>query len=150
MKTKSTWIQKRDEHKHKPVCKMTPKGLMYISTPKEINEIIRTVPKGKLITTAQIANQLAKKYKTKFTCQITTGIFVAIDANASEEELQQNKLNVTPYWRVIKAKGRLYDKYLGQKSRQKELLESEGYTIEETKVKTAQYQIKEYETFLVT
>ena len=35
--------------------KMTDKGMMYISTPKEIEEVIRTVPKGKLITTEIIA-----------------------------------------------------------------------------------------------
>lgn len=102
----------------------TPKGLMYISTPNEIAEIIKTIPKGKVITIPEITDQLSKTHKTDWTCPITTGIFTALIANYSEEA----NLNI-PYWRVVKADGILYEKYLGVESHQKELLENEGWKI---------------------
>jgi alkylated DNA nucleotide flippase Atl1 len=102
----------------------TPKGLMYISTPKEISEIIKKIPKGKVITVADIANQLTKKHGADWTCPITTGIFTSLIANYSEEA----GLGI-PYWRVVRAKGVLYDRYLGMISHQPELLRSEGWKI---------------------
>lgn len=126
-----SWIEKFNEaNKKGSVRKQTDKGLMYISTPKEIESIINKIPKGKLITTKYIIDKLNKKYKVDFTCPLTTGIFVSIVANKAEEEKSQGKKNTTPYWRVVKPpKGYLYDKYLGQESRQKELLQSEGFKI---------------------
>ena len=54
-----TWQEKFEEANRKGgILKETPKGLMYISTPKEIAEIIKKVPKKKLITTAQIIEKL--------------------------------------------------------------------------------------------
>jgi alkylated DNA nucleotide flippase Atl1 len=102
----------------------TPKGLMYISTPTEISEIIKKIPKGKVITVADIASQLAKKHGTDWTCPITTGIFTSLVANYSEEA----GLGI-PYWRVVKAKGVLYDQYLGMESHQSDFLKSEGWKI---------------------
>jgi len=126
-----SWIEKFNEANNKgSVKKQTDKGLMYISTPKEIESIIKTVPKGRLITTKYIIDKLNKKYNVDFTCPLTTGIFVSIVANKSEEEKSQGKKNTTPYWRVVKPpKGYLYDRYLGQESCQKELLQSEGFKI---------------------
>ncbi|MBN1373857.1 MGMT family protein [Candidatus Dojkabacteria bacterium] len=126
---KETWIQKRDKET-KSQRKMTPKGMMYISTPTEINEMIRKIPKGKVTTTKQMTDFLSKKYKTDFTCPLTTGIFVSICANAAQEEEASGKKDVVPYWRVIKDKGKLYDKYLGNTdTKQKKLLESDGQKI---------------------
>ena len=75
------------------VLKDTPKGKMYISTPAEIAEVIKTIPKGKVITTKEIAQQLATKNKADYTCGLTTGIFVAIIANYVEQE----KIKDIPY-----------------------------------------------------
>jgi alkylated DNA nucleotide flippase Atl1 len=146
---KQSWIEKRDKHQHPSVRKMTPKGMMYISTPKEIDGIIKKVPNGKLITTEQIAEKLAEKHKTDYICPLTTGIFVSIVANAAYEEMLNHKNKITPYWRVVKAKGRLYDKYLGRLSDQKPLLEKEGFKVQESDVKAAKYEVAEYKKYLV-
>jgi alkylated DNA nucleotide flippase Atl1 len=149
MSKKQSWIEKRDNHQHPSIRKMTLKGMMYISTPKEIDSIIKTVPKGKLITTEQIADKLAKKYKADYTCPLTTGIFVSIVANAAFEEMLNRKEKITPYWRVVKAKGRLYDKYLGRLSDQKQLLENEGIQIQKTGVKAAKYEVINLKKYLL-
>lgn len=107
------------------VKKKTEKGLMYISSPREILEIIKKIPKGKVITTPQIANQLAKKHKVDFTCQLTTGIFISIIANYIEEK----NIKDVPYWRVVKDKGVLYDHYLRLPSTQANNLAAEGWQI---------------------
>ncbi len=142
------WINKRDKHEHKSQKKQTEKGKMYISTPLEINEIIKKVPKGKLITTKQIAQKLTKKHKVDFTCPLTTGIFISINANAAKQEQLQGKSNITPYWRVIKPKGYLYDHHLRIKNPQKKLLEDEGIKVISSGVKKAKWKVKNYENYL--
>lgn len=145
MSKKRSWVQKRDEHEHPCQLKDTDKGKMFISSPREIQTVIDEVPEGKLITTGQIAEKLADQHGADFTCPLTTGIFVGINANAAEEELEAGESKVTPYWRVVKKKGRLYDKYLGQPSKQKERLEAEGVIVQPTGIKAAKYKVKNYE-----
>lgn len=123
-----SWVEKLN-HPQKPIRKKTPKGIMYISTPKEIESVIKKIPKGKLTTTKNIAEKLAKKYKVGFTCPLTTGIFTSIVANATEEAVSEGEKNIAPYWRVIKPGGYLYDKYLGQVLPQKKHLEEESFKI---------------------
>jgi alkylated DNA nucleotide flippase Atl1 len=107
------------------VRKETNKGMMYISTPKEISQIIKTIPKGSVMTTKEIAHILSEKHNAEFTCGLTTGIFVAILANYVEQE----KIDDIPYWRVVKDKGVLYDSYLRQPSCQDIHLKKEGHVI---------------------
>lgn len=147
MATKKSWKEKLTEPQ-KPIRKKTPKGMMYISTPKEIESIIKKVPKGKLTTTKAIAEKLAKKYKVGFTCPLTTGIFTSIVANAAEENAKQGLKNITPYWRVIKPGGYLYDKYLGQKLPQKEQLKKEGFKLERAQGKNPP-KVKNFEKYLL-
>ena len=77
-------------------------GTCVIPSPKEVNELMRKVPKGKLVTINQIRETLAKKHKTTIGCPITTGIFARIAAGAAEEEAKEGKKNITPYWRTLK------------------------------------------------
>jgi hypothetical protein len=124
------WIKTFDETNSKGnIRKKTAKGMMFISTPQEIEELIKKVPKGKLTTTKMIAEKLTKKHKVDFTCPLTTGIFSSIVANKSEQELEMGKTEVAPYWRVVKDKGYLYDKYLGTPSKQSAYLKKEGFSI---------------------
>lgn len=143
------WIQKFNEANEKnTVRKQTDKGMMYISCPEEIEKLIKKVPKGRLTTTKAIAEKLAKKHKSDYTCGLTTGIFTAIVANKVEQEMEIGKKRVAPYWRVVKPKGYLYDKYLGEKSKQKEHLKNEGFKIVDSGTKKGQV-IKDVERFLI-
>jgi len=121
------WKEKYDKANEKGgVRKDTPKGMMYISTPGEIAEVIKTIPKGKIMSTKEIASKLAEKHHTDYTCGLTTGIFTAIIANYVEQE----RIKDIPYWRVVKDKGILYDTYLREPSHQGEYLKDEGHKIE--------------------
>jgi len=126
----------------------TDNGLMYISTPSEIEEIICKVPKGKLITTKIIADRLAKKHKVDFTCPLTTGIFSSIIAKYAEAQRAEGKKRIAPWWRVIKPKGKLYEKYLGDILPQREMLEAEGFNIQKGKGKQPPFVV-DHEKYLV-
>jgi alkylated DNA nucleotide flippase Atl1 len=124
------------------------KGAMYISSPKEINSIIKQIPEGKLITTKMITDKLTNKNKVVFTCPLTTGIFLSIIANKTEEERTNGIKDLTPYWRVVRPNGDIYDKYLGQTSHQLDYIEREGIEVEVKKNKKG-YKVKDMEKYLV-
>ncbi len=138
-KTKS-WQEKLADSKDLPkVVKVPPKMVgrwgakhgdtLLIPTPIEVDEIMRTVPKGKLITTNEIKVRLAKKHKANIGCPLTTGIFAGIAAKAAEEAKSEGKKNITPYWRTLKAGGIINEKYPGGVETQKELLGKEGHKV---------------------
>ncbi len=149
-KTKKSWQKKFSEEKEGFMSKKeTDRGLMYISCPMEISQIISKVPKGKLITTKQIVEKLNKKHQVDFTCQLTTGIFIGIAANKTEEDREEGRKNLTPYWRVIKPDGQVYEKYMGQPSKQIKLLEREGFKIVDSGYKTKAPIVKDFEKYLI-
>lgn len=111
-------------------AKWAPEGSsMVVSTPREVNLLMKQVPKGKLITISSIREHLAKQYKTTIACPISTGIFINIAARAAEEMLADGKKRITPYWRTLKADGQLNSKYPAFPDQQKTLLEAEGFSV---------------------
>ena len=104
-------------------------GKMVIPAPIEVDKIMRTVRKGKLITIDGIRKQLASNHGADFACPITTGIFAWIAAHAADEAEQEGKKRITPYWRTLKSNGELNAKYPGGIDNLKTRLESEGHTI---------------------
>lgn len=60
-------------------------------TPLLVDELIRKVPKGKLVTVEQVRERLAKDFKADSTCPLTTGIFIRIVGETAEEDLQMGK-----------------------------------------------------------
>jgi hypothetical protein len=110
MVTKKNWIEKRECGKA-PHIKIIDKSFagipagskMLISSPQELDDFIRKIPKGKTIEPAAIRDSLAKKYKADATCPVSTGIFLRIVAEAALEEYAQGNsiTQITPFWRVI-------------------------------------------------
>lgn len=119
---------------------------MAIPAPLEIDAIMKKVPKGKLTTTNEIRNKVAKKHGATIGCPITTGIFSWIAANAASEESKEGKKNITPYWRTLKTGGILNEKYPGGINNQKKLLQSEGHKVIQ---KGKNYIVENYEKQLV-
>ena len=111
---------------------------MVVAPPLDYDEIIKKVPKGKLITNEILRKTIAKKYNVDITCPLTCGIFVNIVAWAS----YQRKENITPYWRVLKSDGELNIKYPEGINLQKKLLEEEGHTIISKGTKNIKYYVK--------
>ena len=121
-------------------------GTVVIPAPIEVDEIMRSVPKGKLITINEIRAALAKKHGATICCPITTGIFAWIAANAAEEQKQKGEKNITPYWRTLRTGGVINEKYPGGVERQKLLLEKEGHRVVQ---KGRKYVVADYEKSLV-
>jgi alkylated DNA nucleotide flippase Atl1 len=134
---KTTWVEKLNDNKGLPkVEKITDKmskrwgtGTVVIPAPIEVDEMMKTVPAGKLVTINDIRAALAKKHKATIGCPMTTGIFAWIAANAAEERKQSGEKDITPYWRTLKTGGILNEKYPGGVEGQKLLLEREGHTV---------------------
>jgi hypothetical protein len=137
-KLKKSWREKLADDKDLPkVVKITPDmsqrwgtGTVVIPAPREVNEIMRSVPKGKLITINIIRERLAKRHGASIGCPITTGIFAGIAARAAEEDAAEGKKGITPYWRTLRVGGVLNEKYPGGVDAQAKRLREEGHTIE--------------------
>lgn len=137
MKLRISWQKKLSDDKGLPkVEKITGKmstrwgtGTVVIPAPREVDEIMKKVPKGKLITINQIRSMLARKHRASIGCPITTGIFAHIAAHAAEEAKAEGKKRITPYWRTLKTEGIINEKYPGGVEAQKELLEKEGHKV---------------------
>ncbi len=154
-KTKS-WVEKLHNSKDLPkIEKITPKmskrwgpvgGTFVIPAPIEVDEIMKKVPKGKLITVAEIREALAKKHKTTIACPLTSGIFAWIAAHAAEEEKAAGKKDITPWWRTLKSGGILNEKFPGEINQQKAFLQAERHRVIK---KGKKYIVENYEKSLV-
>ncbi|KAB2906558.1 MAG: MGMT family protein [Kofleriaceae bacterium] len=102
-----------------------PPGKMLVSTPLEIEAIVRRIPEGRVLTLGALRAALARSHKADYTCPITTGIFLRIVGEAAEEERAAGKTAVTPYWRVVRDDGTLIDKLPGGDAAQARRLERE-------------------------
>jgi len=111
----------------------------------EIVELMKLVPKGKVITLVEICKTIAKKHRVKACCSLTTGIFIMTAANAAEEAANERKPLYIPYWRTLKADGFLNEKYPGGALAQKKLLEQEGFTILK---KGNKFVVKDFEKYV--
>src|SRR6266566_4672229 len=110
--SRKSWRSKLEKPQEPSVFPMTGKtmqrfgpGRMLIPTPMMVDEIIRGVRKGSLISSGIIRATLAQKMRADVTCPLCTGIFVRIAAETAEEDRALGKARVTPYWRVITDKG---------------------------------------------
>ncbi len=117
-----------------------------ITQPREVDAIMKKVPKGKLITIYEICKQLAKNHYVKFCCSLTTGIFINIAANAAEEAKEKGEKEITPFWRTLKIDGMLNPKFPGGEETQKKLLENEGFKILK---KGKKYFVENYEIYIL-
>jgi alkylated DNA nucleotide flippase Atl1 len=154
MVKRKTWSEKLKDNKGLPkVQKITEKmskrwgeGTLVIPAPMEVEEIMRKIPKGKLITINDIRAALARKHKATIGCPITTGIFAWVAAHAAEEKRQKGERNITPYWRTLKTGGVINEKYPGGVKGQRKLLEMEGHDVVK---KGKKYVVSDYEKSLV-
>lgn len=69
-------------------------------------------------------------------------------ARAAEEDIADGKKDITPYWRTIKSKGELNEKYPGGLEEQSKKLKSEGHEIEKDRAGNPK-RVKDWESKLV-
>ena len=153
MPKRKSWSEKLKDNKDLPkVEKITAKmskrwgtGTVVVPAPMEVNEMMRKIPEGKVITIGEIRAALAKKHGATIGCPLTTGIFAWVAANAAEEERQQGRNDITPYWRTLKTGGVINLKYPGGVEAQKKLLEKEEHKVIQ---KGKKFAVADYEKSL--
>jgi hypothetical protein len=137
MKARKSWREKLLDNKGLPKTgriegRMSTRwgsGTMVIPAPIEVDELMRRVPKGKLVTINELRAALAEKHGVDIACPITTGIFSWIAAHAAQEAAAEGAKQITPYWRTLKTGGELNPKYPGGIAALKRQLQSEGHRI---------------------
>jgi hypothetical protein len=104
---KKSWREKLADDKGLPkigqttgrLSKRWGEGTFVIPAPREVDALMKKVPRGRVVTINELRAALAKKHQTNFACPITTGIFAWIAAHAAAEDEAENKKRVTPFWR---------------------------------------------------
>ena len=137
MRPKKSWTEKLADDKDLPrIVTIPPKltarwgtGTLLIPRPRDVDDLMRQVPKGKLTTINDLRAALARRHGATAGCPITTGIFAWIAAHAAEESAAAGRKRITPYWRTLKANGELNPKYPGGLAAHQARLETEGHTI---------------------
>jgi hypothetical protein len=112
-----------------PMQKKWGEVMMVIPAPREVDAIMKKVPRGKLITINEIRTHLATKHKATIACPITTGIFAWIAAHAAEEAAAEGVKSITTYWRTLKVGGEINPKYPGGVEQIRKRLEAEGHRV---------------------
>jgi alkylated DNA nucleotide flippase Atl1 len=134
---RKTWREKLRDAKAKPglprvfYCEDAKQNIV-VPSPGEIEQMIRGVPAGKLLTIREIAQRLTAKHEADTACPMTTGIFAWIIAHAAEEEAVESAADAqpgVPWWRVLKTGGEINPKYPGAGQTQKKRLEAEGHKV---------------------
>ena len=124
--------QMRHSYSDYPIVKPIPdsmvktwgEGMQVLPSPLEIREVMRTIPKGAVMTTKQLCDILAKKHKVDMACPYTTGILMNIVAKAVEEDENDD----TPWWRTLGSKSEIKGSYPNAPEEQMALLEAEGFS----------------------
>ena len=114
--------------------------------PSEVVEIMKQVPKGRLITIVEICKQISRNHDVEGCCSLTTGIFIMTAANAVEEARKQGKSLEIPYWRTLKTGGFLNERYPGGQEAHKRLLEGEDFRVI---ARGKKYQVVDHEKYLM-
>lgn len=136
-KKRKSWREKLADDKDLPKViqiegRMSRKwggGTCAIPAPREVDELMRRVPKGRVTTINHLRDAIAKKHGATMGCPITTGIFAWIAAHAAEEARAEGVKRITPWWRVLKEGGKLNPKYPGGVMVQAKLLRAEGHKL---------------------
>lgn len=132
-----TALEKLNDPKHAPQIEPLPSGStwgpegapMLISTPREIYDLMASVPDGKIMLADDMRDHLAQKHGAMITCPLTTGIFMNIASRAAEELRDQTGEVGMAWWRVVKKAGALNEKAPGGPENHKRLLAAEGHDI---------------------
>jgi hypothetical protein len=117
-----------------------------IPAPLEVDTAMKKVRRGKLTTIDAIRKALAKKHGATIACPITTGIFAWIAAHAADEDEQDERKRITPYWRTLKTGGELNPKYPGGIKNLCSRLAAEGHRVIQ---KRNRYFVADYERAVI-
>jgi hypothetical protein len=106
-------------------------GAMVISSPAEVNGLIRSIGRGEVATLHDLRAALARRHGVAVACPVSTAIFANMCARAAEEQRDAGAGpdTITPWWRVLRNGGFLNPKLPGGVERQAELLRADGVAV---------------------
>jgi hypothetical protein len=102
---------------------------LLIATPMAVAAELAAVPRGALITFAELRERLAQRYGADRSCALATGRFAAIVAGATGDDLRAQRTPRWPVWRLIGNDGRLADHWALAARYCAAQLHAEGHTI---------------------
>jgi alkylated DNA nucleotide flippase Atl1 len=114
-------------------------GNVLIPNPVDFAEELLKIPEGSVATIENLREYIAKKAGATLACPLCSGIFWRITADATEKR-RVNGGKLFPYWRLVKADGKLNDKLTHQRA----LLEAEGIPFTGQRVNLAKVKIFKY------
>lgn len=137
MNPRKSWREKLADSKGLPktgrvMGRMTRRwgtGTMVVPAPREVDALMKLVPRGKVTTINELLAALARQHQVDIGCPITTGIFAWIAAHAAEEAAVEGAKRITPYWRTLKTGGELSARYPGGVAALKKRLRAEGHRV---------------------
>jgi len=151
VKTRETWREKlenspKGDKRFSGRRVLVPHGgVVLVVTPHLVDDLIRKIQRGKLVTIRQLRERLAQDFEEAGSA---IGLLLRIVAEAVEEDLRMGKSEITPYWRVVGDGGSLNEKFPGGIATQAAHLRQEGHTIEPGKGKKPP-KVKDFEKVLV-
>lgn len=103
-------------------------GAMVISSPAEVDALLRALAPGEVLTLDALRGALARRHRVATACPVSTAIFANMCARAAEERRAMGlpDAELTPWWRLLKRDGFLNPKLPGGMARQAELLAADG------------------------
>lgn len=103
-------------------------GAMVISSPAEVDGLVRQLRAGEVVTLDDLRAAIARRHRVAVACPVSTAIFLNMCARAAEERRLMGvpEDDLTPWWRVLRKGGFLNPKYPGGAEQQAVHLAAEG------------------------
>lgn len=120
-------------------------GAMVVSSPAEVDALIKQIEPGEVVTLDELRAALARRHKVAVACPVSTAIFANMSARAAEERRLRGvpQAELTPWWRVLRKDGFLNPKLPGGVERQAALLKAEGIRVSPLRKQWAVYDFEE-------
>jgi alkylated DNA nucleotide flippase Atl1 len=96
--------------------------------------LVAQIPSGRVVTSDVLRRKLADQFGVEVACPYDTKMAllkISNDSSLNQSGSNQSGLNI-PYWRVIKTNGELNHQYHGGLEAQMALLQSEGFTVDDS------------------
>ena len=107
-------------------------GAMVVSSPREVDGLVRRIGPGQVLTLDALRAVLARMHQVAVACPVSTAIFANMGARAAEElrAAGADPGTLSPWWRVLRRGGVLNPKLPGGQQAQAALLRAEAVPVQ--------------------